>query len=103
MSWKLIRTAYLHRDLDGVQGRQEHIMHLGQLRRLFLSSLMTVVGLTCNTRAVSRIPLAFMATSTICSLLWRDWTGSETPSPLHERLAPLNRHLVGAFAGENMV
>jgi hypothetical protein len=48
-----------------------HEFH-GQLRCLFLSSLMTVVGLTCNTRAVSRIPLAFMATSTICSLLWRD-------------------------------
>jgi hypothetical protein len=30
-----------------------------------LSSLITVVGLTCNTRAVSRIPLAFMAISTI--------------------------------------
>ena len=27
---------------------------------------MTVVGLMCNTRAVSRIPLAFIAISTIC-------------------------------------
>src|SRR5882672_6569911 len=27
----------------------------------FFSSFMTVVGLTCNTRAVSRMPLAFMA------------------------------------------
>jgi hypothetical protein len=30
--------------------------------------LITVVGLTCNTRAVSRMPLAFMAISTICCL-----------------------------------
>ena len=41
-------------------------MHLVELRCLFLSALMTVVGLTCKTRAVSRIPLAFMAISTIC-------------------------------------
>src|SRR5262245_41218550 len=35
---------------------------------LFFSSLMTVVGLTWSTRAVSRIPLAFIAMSTICCL-----------------------------------
>lgn len=32
----------------------------------FFSSLMTVVGLMCNTRAVSRMLLAFIAISTIC-------------------------------------
>ena len=32
---------------------------------LFLSSSMTVVGLTCNTRAVARLPLACRAISTI--------------------------------------
>jgi hypothetical protein len=32
----------------------------------------TVVGLTCNTRAVSRIPLAFRAISTICRLMSGD-------------------------------
>ena len=35
---------------------------------VFFNSLITVVGLTCNTRAVSRMPLAFMAISTICCL-----------------------------------
>jgi hypothetical protein len=34
---------------------------------LFLSSVMTVFVLTCKTRAVSRIPLAFIAMSMICS------------------------------------
>jgi hypothetical protein len=35
---------------------------------LFFSSLITVVGLIFNTLAVSRMPLAFIAISTICSL-----------------------------------
>jgi hypothetical protein len=34
----------------------------------FLSSLITVVGLIFNTLAVSRMPLALIAISTICSL-----------------------------------
>src|SRR5437016_3851825 len=33
---------------------------------LFFNSLMTVVGLTWSTRAVSRMPLAFIAMSMIC-------------------------------------
>ena len=33
---------------------------------VLLSSSMTVVGLICSTRAVSRIPLPFMALSAIC-------------------------------------
>src|SRR5262245_57177326 len=36
---------------------------------LFLSSLMTLVGLTCSTRAVSRMPLAFITMSTIWCLM----------------------------------
>ena len=46
--------------------RQDRLIDLLELRFLFFSSLITVVGLMCNTRAVSRIPLAFMAMSTIC-------------------------------------
>jgi hypothetical protein len=38
----------------------------------FFNSVRTVVGLTCNTRAVSRMPLAFMAISTICRLMAGD-------------------------------
>src|SRR5712691_2336295 len=49
------------------------VIHLVEVRFLFFSSLMTVGGLTCNTRAVSRIPLAFIAISTICCLTSGDW------------------------------
>jgi hypothetical protein len=41
------------------------MMHRLQLRLFFFSSLMTVVGLTWSTRAVSRMPLAFIAMSMI--------------------------------------
>jgi len=47
---------------------QYRLIHLGEIRFFFFNSLRTVVGLTCNTRAVSRMPLAFMAISTICYL-----------------------------------
>ena len=47
---------------------QHPVIHLLEVRCLFFNSFRTVVGLTCNTRAVSRMPLAFMAISTICRL-----------------------------------
>src|SRR5262245_15762381 len=58
------------RDLHLLWGQvlQGCLIYLLDVRRLFLSSCRTVVGLTCNTRAVSRIPLAFIAMSTICCL-----------------------------------
>jgi hypothetical protein len=37
-----------------IQGRQHRLMHLVPRRDLFLRAFMTVVGLTCNMRAVSR-------------------------------------------------
>jgi hypothetical protein len=49
----------------------ECVIYLLEVRFLFFNSFSTVVGLTCNTRAVSRIPLAFMAISTI----WRLTSG----------------------------
>ena len=51
-----------------VQVLQHRLIHLLEVGFLFFNSFMTVVGLTCNTRAVSRMPLAFMAISTICCL-----------------------------------
>ena len=63
-----IRTPYLHFDLLGIEVRQQCLIHLGEVRFLFFNSFRTVVGLTCNTRAVSRMPLAFIAISTICCL-----------------------------------
>src|SRR5881275_715808 len=62
---QLIRTPYLHLDLLGLEVLQRAMIHRVQVRCLFFNSLITVVGLTCNTRAVSRMPLAFIATSTI--------------------------------------
>src|SRR5262245_55083813 len=63
-----IRTPYLHLHVRGMEVRQDCLIHLLEVRGLFLSSFMTVVGLTGSTRAVSRMPLAFMAISTICCL-----------------------------------
>ena len=63
---KLIRAPDFHLDLRGMQDRQRRMIHRLQLRLFFFSSLMTVVGLTWSTRAVSRMPLAFIAMSMIC-------------------------------------
>ena len=65
---KLIRAPDFHLDLRGMQDRQRRMIHRLQLRLFFFSSLMTVVGLTWSTRAVSRMPLAFIAMSMICCL-----------------------------------
>src|SRR5216683_8456165 len=46
------------------QGR----VHLMERRRFFLRVLITVIGLTPSTRAVSRMPLPLSAMSTICRL-----------------------------------
>ena len=43
----------------------DRLVHVLQLWFIFLNVLITVVGLTFNTRAVSRIPLPFSAISTI--------------------------------------
>src|SRR6266566_4093774 len=64
---EFIRTPYLHLHVLGGQVLQHRLIHLVELRFFFFNSFRTVVGLTCNTRAVSRMPLAFMAISTICS------------------------------------
>src|SRR5205823_2547094 len=60
-------------------------MHLLEVRCLFLSSLMTIVGLTCSTRAGPRMPLAFIAISTDLLLHGRRWTsrgiGQEKRAP----------------------
>ena len=65
---QLIRPPEFYLHLLGTQDCQHGMIHRLQLRPFFFSSLMTVVGLTCSTRAVSRIPLAFIAMSTICCL-----------------------------------
>jgi hypothetical protein len=64
----LLHKPHFHLDLLGMQDRQHRMMHRLQLWLFFFSSLMTVVGLTWSTRAVSRMPLAFIAMSMICCL-----------------------------------
>src|SRR6266436_1469909 len=66
---QLIRAPDFHLDLLGIYDRQHCMIHRLQLRLFFFSVLMTVVGLTWSTRAVSRMPLAFIAMSTICCLM----------------------------------
>jgi hypothetical protein len=45
----------------GMQHVQHRVVHLLKMRYLFFNPAMTVFGLMCKTRAVSRIPLAFIA------------------------------------------
>jgi hypothetical protein len=63
---KLIRAPDVHLDLRGMQDRQRRMMHRLQRRLFFFSALMTVVGRTWSTPAVSRMPLAFIAMLMIC-------------------------------------
>jgi hypothetical protein len=63
-----IRAPSLHLHVLGRQVLSPRLMHLLALRFFFCHAFMTVVGLTCHTRAVSRLPLAFMAIATIGGL-----------------------------------
>jgi len=69
MHLKLICAPDFHLDVRGIQDRQRLMMHRLQLRLFFFSALITVVGLTWSTRAVSRMPLAFIAMAMICCLI----------------------------------
>jgi hypothetical protein len=61
-------TAHLHGDVLGIHGLEDRLVDLVEGRCLFFHAVMTVFVLLWKTRAVSRIPLAFMAISTICCL-----------------------------------
>ncbi len=107
--WQIefVSTTELNLPLLGVQVLQHRLIHLLECRCLFLSSLMTVAGLTCNTRAVSRIPtvpiallafrrramahniraLAVGAWSTCVSIVARYQTGGSVPLRHSSRMA----------------
>jgi hypothetical protein len=70
---QLVSATDFHLHVFWAQVLHDRLIHLLERRFLFFNSFRTVVGLTCNTRAVSRIPLAFMAISTICCLTSGDW------------------------------
>jgi len=63
---QLIRAPDFHLDLLGIDDRQHRMMHRLQLRLFFFRSLMTAVGRTWSTRAVARMPLAFIAMAMLC-------------------------------------
>ena len=71
-----IRTPYLDLHVLGGQVRHHRLIHWRACRFLFVSSCMPGVGLTCSTRAVSRMPLACRAISTMCCLMAGDWLAS---------------------------
>jgi hypothetical protein len=107
--WQIefVSTTELNLPLLGVQVLQHRLIHLLECRCLFLSFLMTVAGLTCNTRAVSRIPtvpiallafrrramahniraLAVGAWSTCVSIVARYHTGGSVPLRHPSRMA----------------
>jgi hypothetical protein len=65
---------------------QHGLIHLGEIRFLFFNSFRTVVGLMGNTRAVSRMPLAFIAISTMAFV---GFQGRDLPMASNSILSPL--------------
>jgi hypothetical protein len=72
---QFLGAAHLHLDLFGMQDLSYRHVRLVDFRCLFFHAVMTVLVLTGNTRALSRMPLAFMALSTICCLIAGDCPG----------------------------
>src|SRR5262245_23206114 len=68
-----IRTPYLYLTRARGAGAATPPDSLAREQAPFFSSLMTAVGLMCSTRAVSRMPLAFMARSKIWCFTAGDW------------------------------
>ncbi len=75
-----LRTPSLDLDLRGLEVRQDAMMHRVQVRCRLLHALSTVVRLTGNTRALSRLPRAFRARSTLCCLTSGDGPASLSAS-----------------------
>ncbi len=69
-----LRTAPLHGAVLGVHRLESRMVSLGEGRGLCVCAGMTGFGRTCNTRAVSRIALAFLARAMLCS-----FTAGECP------------------------
>jgi hypothetical protein len=67
-SLPFLGAAHLHGEVRGLHDLSSGTLSLGEGRCLFLSSAMTVCVLPCQTRAVSRMPRALRAISTICCL-----------------------------------
>jgi hypothetical protein len=59
-------TAPLYRNRFGTAPVHNTLVDLGERGGLFFNSRITVFGLTCSTRAISRTPLPLSVISTIC-------------------------------------
>ena len=72
---QFLSAADLHLDLRGMQNLYQGLGHGLEHRRLFFHAGITGLVRTCNTRAVSRIPLACRAIATLGSLTAGDCPG----------------------------
>ena len=63
--FRALHLAHHHRGCCSLTTKHQGRVHLVERRRFFLRVVIPVVGLTPNTRAVSRRPLPFSAISTI--------------------------------------
>jgi hypothetical protein len=61
-------ASHLYRDRFGTAALNHRVVDRGEGRRLFFNAPLTVVGLLCRTRAISRPPLPVRVSSTICRL-----------------------------------
>jgi len=59
-------AAHLYRNRFGTAPVHDALVDLGERGGLFFNSRITVFGLTCSTRAISRTPLPLSVISTIC-------------------------------------
>lgn len=84
---ELAKLPDLDLDVLGVQVFQYRVIHLLE-GRCFFYPFRTVVGLMCNTRAVARMPLAFIAISMICHLTSDDCPAYDI---LQEKCPPASR------------
>jgi len=69
IDFRVLNALDHHVPFARVQRIEERSVPRGERRLFFFNAFMTVVGLICNTRAVSRIPLPLRLMSTICSLI----------------------------------
>src|SRR5690348_12882711 len=68
VQFRRFHLANHHCGRCALTNNQKGGVHLVERPRFFLRALITVIGLTPSTRAVSRMPLPLSAISTICCL-----------------------------------
>src|SRR2546426_7555094 len=77
VQFRLLHPVNPHLGFGFLTNSHKGGVHRLELRRFLLRVVITVVGLTPSTRAVSRIPLPFSVRSIICC-----FTGGMSPLPL---------------------